>query len=806
MHLIAAGNYSLTTPFTFANIQTISSTVGGINLTVSGSTTSGILGPNGPTMIDLGPGTNALLVDNVIVDTTSKTLLNIQTLKGLDATAIFSVKQTQLATTGGAIQNIVGTGTGNVLIADNNSFDLSGVTLTLIQTLQSSLANTAFKIVGTQLAGAGGPLANIKASTGNNLVRTASTSLDVHGVTLTNIQTLQGDTAGTTFTVKNTQLGAPITQITGVGLGNTLTTADTALKTAGVVLHNIQALAGTVTGTTFTVSATNLIDSGGAIDTITGVGTNTLTTTDTNFDVHSLTLTNVQTLTGATAGTNFKVGATELANNGGAVTKIVGTGTGNALLSDGATATFSVAGVTLSNVQTLEGTGINTGLTVDLAQLATGTGSLKTIKIDNGTTGELFVTGKNADVHGLTLTNVVTLGSTTAGTTFTVDGTQLVAGGGTLKSIDVTGTGNVLQSAAATFDLTGLMTPTGLSTIKSTVGTGVTIKDNASAHTIVGGSGKDVLIGNGGADIFTGGGGADTFRDVSANLAGTTITDLSNDDTINLTDMAVTGARVAYDSGVLTIKNASTTVAITLTGTLSNNFKLVSDGASGVNVQYAGVGTPTSGTALHLTGDATKAPLVGTYGNDVFTGGTGATDTVLENGTKLANSTVARMADGSITIVGGNGTDSVVGAVERIRFDDAVLILNPTSGASSIAGIYHVAYNRAPDEAGLNAQLTAVSKGLTLLQVATNFLNSKEAVSLTLPSLTDSQYITLLYQDSFGRAPDAGGFAVQLDALAHGITRSQLLLNFATSAEELTVVGGPINNAVYCMYADPSLP
>lgn len=804
LRLTASGTYDLSVLALIANIQTISSSVGSVTVTVSGGLASS------PTLqlLDFGPGANTLAINNITIDTTGRTFANIQTLKGLDAGSTYTISQSQLNTTGGPITAIVGTGTGNILNADSSTFDLRGVTLTQIQTLQSSYANTAFLLNANQLNGMGGSLATVKGTgtTGTNLIRTSDTTLDVRALTLTNIQMLQSDTAGATFTVKNSQLGAPIVAINGTGTGNTLATAETALKIAGVTLHNIQTLKGTLAGTTFTVGAANLVDGGGDLTAITGTGANNvLATTDTKFDVHSLALTNVQSLSDATAGATFTVTKAQLGGSG--LTKIVATGVGNTLLLDSASTTFSTAGLTLTNIQTLEAAANNAAITVDAAQLSTTTGgSLKTIKIDGGTTGTLTVTGKSVDVRGLTLTNVVSIGSD-VGATYSVDTTQLVGGGGGLKAIVTNGTDNTLQSAGALFDLTGLAT-NGITTVKTTVTTGVTIKDNGDAHAIVGGTGKDILSGNGGADKFTGGGGADIFRDTSANLNGTSITDLASDDVINITNMSATGAQANFASGTLTVKNGSTSVAIALTGAYDSNFKITSDGLTGINIQYAGAGVATNGTKVRLTADTSKAVLVGTYGNDTFTGGTGTTDTVLENGTTIAGSTIFRDIDGTIVISGGNGVDRVTGAMERLRFDDGVLILNPTSAQVSIAGIYHVAYNRSPDEAGLNFQANALAttKNLSLLSIATNFLNSKEAVALTLPSLTDAQYINLLYQNSFGRAPDAGGFAVQLDALAHGITRAQLLLNFATSAEEVAVVGGPLQNAIQSAYPDPSLP
>ena len=57
-------------------------------------------------------------------------------------------------------------------------------------------------------------------------------------------------------------------------------------------------------------------------------------------------------------------------------------------------------------------------------------------------------------------------------------------------------------------------------------------------------------------------------------------------------------------------------------------------------------------------------------------------------------------------------------------------------------------------------------------------------------NLSNTQYATALYSNVLGRAPDAAGLAVQVGALDGGLSRSQLLLNFADSAENKFKVTG----------------
>ncbi len=103
-----------------------------------------------------------------------------------------------------------------------------------------------------------------------------------------------------------------------------------------------------------------------------------------------------------------------------------------------------------------------------------------------------------------------------------------------------------------------------------------------------------------------------------------------------------------------------------------------------------------------------------------------------------------------------------------------------------MARLYSAAFARAPDAAGLSVQLDTLHLGVTPVQLSQNFLASAEFTARYGTNQTDNAYVTTLYSNVLGRVPDGGGFAVQMDALAHGLSRAQLLLNFGESAENQT--------------------
>lgn len=192
-----------------------------------------------------------------------------------------------------------------------------------------------------------------------------------------------------------------------------------------------------------------------------------------------------------------------------------------------------------------------------------------------------------------------------------------------------------------------------------------------------------------------------------------------------------------------------------------------------------------------LIGSGGNDFLDGGPGNDIIDGGEGLDHAVFTSAKNLY--TVTRTATG-LTVRGPDGTD-VLSDVERLQFSDYYLAFDTTGTAGQAYRLYQAAFDRQPDLAGLGHQINALDTSLTLLQVAQNFLNSPE-FSRTYGGLDDMQFATQLYLNVLHRTPDAGGLAHQVDALAHGLARSQLLMNFSESPENQAAVIGAIQGGI----------
>ena len=97
--------------------------------------------------------------------------------------------------------------------------------------------------------------------------------------------------------------------------------------------------------------------------------------------------------------------------------------------------------------------------------------------------------------------------------------------------------------------------------------------------------------------------------------------------------------------------------------------------------------------------------------------------------------------------------------------------------------LYRAALDRAPDAGGLQNWTGALANGRGTLDVAAGFVNSTE-FQARYGTTTNSQFITLLYNNVLDRAPDAAGLAGWAGALTNGnLTRTEVLRGFAQSQE-----------------------
>jgi hypothetical protein len=100
--------------------------------------------------------------------------------------------------------------------------------------------------------------------------------------------------------------------------------------------------------------------------------------------------------------------------------------------------------------------------------------------------------------------------------------------------------------------------------------------------------------------------------------------------------------------------------------------------------------------------------------------------------------------------------------------------------------LYLAAFQRVPDQPGLNNWVSYLQAGNSLQSMADMFAASQEFTN-RYGSLSDSDYVSQLYQNVLGRAADPGGLAYWTGLLASGTTRGQVLIGFSQSPEGISL-------------------
>jgi hypothetical protein len=246
------------------------------------------------------------------------------------------------------------------------------------------------------------------------------------------------------------------------------------------------------------------------------------------------------------------------------------------------------------------------------------------------------------------------------------------------------------------------------------------------------------------------------------------------------------------DAGVEVLVNTGTDAS-------GNSVYVIVGSAGGDNITVVG----THDTMISLgTGDNT---VVGGQGDDSFIVPGSGNDTIVGGG---GNDNIVLYGDSGdwTTTTVSSGLSAMSGQQPQASDTDHVILTNATTGqtidftgiqyvaldnndaivvASStieagVASLYHAAFGRTGEAGGIGFWFDYAKEGLSLHDIAYGFTQSPEYAPIA--AMSDSDFVTQLYTNTFGRAPDSGGMAYWLQQLASGATRVDLLTQFASVA------------------------
>ena len=341
---------------------------------------------------------------------------------------------------------------------------------------------------------------------------------------------------------------------------------------------------------------------------------------------------------------------------------------------------------------------------------------------------------------------------------------------------------------------------------------GRTLIGNDGGDTLTGGAGNDVITGGAGNDVIDGGLGTNTLdggtgiNTIVFDFASTaaTIAQTGSYWTISaqgVTDTVANFAKFQFTDKTLTALTA--TAALTTSVTLVTTTSVTTTPVITTPVATTPVTTSSTIPASPITASIPTTTITGTSGNDVFNTtagnqtyvGNGGNDTLnIADGRRGA--TFSLLTDGTTSITHDGQTDAIKG-ISTVNFIDGSVTFDPNSNAAAVTRLYTAALGRTPDQPGLAFWTNALQRGTALSSVAASFLDAPEYTS-RLGATSNSDFVTQIYQNVLGRAPDAAGQAFWTSNLdTNAASRSQVVASISESNENKTATASQVSAGIW---------
>lgn len=194
---------------------------------------------------------------------------------------------------------------------------------------------------------------------------------------------------------------------------------------------------------------------------------------------------------------------------------------------------------------------------------------------------------------------------------------------------------------------------------------------------------------------------------------------------------------------------------------------------------------------------------VGTSGNDTFhssaasyhTDGGAGLDTITYTG-KVANFEITG-SQASAVITDKSGAEGVnhLDNFERLMFSDGAIALDIAGNGGQAYRLYQAAFDRVPDASGLGFWIHYMDGGMSLNEVAAQFMASLEFKTLYGDNPGNAEFIDKLYHNVLHRTGDQSGVDFWMNYLTTGGgTQAKTLAFFGESPENQAALIGTIGH------------
>ncbi|PID43930.1 MAG: hypothetical protein CSA52_03135 [Gammaproteobacteria bacterium] len=119
----------------------------------------------------------------------------------------------------------------------------------------------------------------------------------------------------------------------------------------------------------------------------------------------------------------------------------------------------------------------------------------------------------------------------------------------------------------------------------------------------------------------------------------------------------------------------------------------------------------------------------------------------------------------------------------------------------TIARLYNAAFDRLPDNGGLNYWIDEWESGMNLDTISSHFYFSNEFVQ-TYGQLSDVEYIDVLYLNVLDRPPENAGLDYWTGQLEQGMDRAEVLARFSDSIENIVNTQPLLDDIYYAGYGE----